>query len=388
VDGKYIVGGSFTTYSNINYNHIIKLNNNGTIDTSFVIGTGFNNSTTAIKIQSDGKIVVTGYFTEYSGSNYNRLIRLNTDGTIDTSFVVGSGFSTPASNPNEIKEQVDGKLLIAGTFSSYSGLTYNNIIRLSSNGLIDTSFVVGTGFNSSVLDFDIQSDGKIIVTGFFTEYSGSNYNRIIRLNTDGSIDTSFVIGTGFNNTPTAIKIQSDGKIVVTGRFTEYSGFNYNRLIRLNTDGSIDTSFVIGSGIVTSSDIALTIQPDNKIIVGGGFSEYSGVTVNGVVRLNVDGSIDSTFNMTTIPYIYELYNIAMLPSGQFILGGFLESIYSDHIYKINNDGSNNVCTILKTPTPTPSNTKTPTPTPTNINLCDFDLEFITPTPTPTPTQTPI
>ena len=101
---------------------------------------------------------------------------------------------------------------------------------------------VGTGFNSDVYSIAIQADGKIIVGGYFSEYNGVAANGIIRLNSNGSIDTSFVIGTGFNSLVYSIAIQDDGKILVGGYFSEYNGVSANGIIRLNSDGSRDTLF--------------------------------------------------------------------------------------------------------------------------------------------------
>src|SRR5690606_20274470 len=107
----------------------------------------------------------------------------------------------------------DGKIIIGGDFTSYNGTSRNHIVRLNLDGSIDTSFVIGTGTNIQVLATSIQSDGKVIVGGYFTNYNGSFINRIARLNTDGSLDPTFVVGTGANNTVFTSAIQSDGKII-------------------------------------------------------------------------------------------------------------------------------------------------------------------------------
>jgi uncharacterized delta-60 repeat protein len=224
-----LVGGFFTSYSGVSRNRIIRLNTDGSIDTSFVIGTGFNTIVETIQLQPDGKILVGGQFATYSGVSSNRIIRLNTDGSIDASFVIGSGFN---GTIQPIQLQTDGKILVGGLFTSYSGVSSGRVIRLNTDGSVDTGFVIGTGFNNSVYSIQLQPDSKILIGGTFTSYSGVSRNRIIRLNTDGSIDTSFVIGTGFSGIP-YISLQSDGKILVGGTFTSYNGSLYNRIIRLD-----------------------------------------------------------------------------------------------------------------------------------------------------------
>jgi uncharacterized delta-60 repeat protein len=326
-DGKILVGGDFTSYSGVFRNRIIRLNADYTVDISFVIGTGFDNSVNTIALQSDGKILVGGSFTLYSGVSNNSIVRLNTDGSVDNSFVIGTGFSQIVY---DINLQSDGKILVCGGFSSYSGVSSNGIIRLNSNGSIDTSFVVGSGFfgffGPQVYSLILQSDGKILVGGDFISYSGASSENIIRLNTDGSVDTSFVIGTGFNSLVTSFEIQGNGKILVGGSFTSYDGVSSNNIIRLNTDGSIDSSFVVGTGFngfVTSFEI----QGNGKILVGGFFTSYSGVSSNRIIRLNTDGSIDSSFVVGT-GFDNIVRTIQLQSGGKVLVGGLFTTLNSE------------------------------------------------------------
>jgi uncharacterized delta-60 repeat protein len=294
-----LVGGFYTTYSGGTQNKFIRLNTDGTKDTSFNIGTGFaGGAIPAVyvsAIQSDGKIVVGGTFFTFTGTTTNRLVRLNSDGSRDTSFSTNLGAGI-AQAVNDIKIQSDGKILVGGIFTS----PQNRIIRLNTDGTIDTSFTIGTGFNGSVSSLDIQSDGKIVVAGSFSSYSGVTSYGIIRLNSDGSVDSTLVVGTnGFNlpSAPQKIAIQSDGKILVGGQFTSYSGVTANGLIRLNSNGTIDSSFNIGTGFDAGVWDVL-VQPDNKILVSGEYTTFTGTSQSRLVRLNSDGTKDSTFNIGT------------------------------------------------------------------------------------------
>jgi uncharacterized delta-60 repeat protein len=112
--------------------------------------------------------------------------------------------------------------------------------------------------NASVL----QSDGKIVIGGMFTVFSSITSSRIARVNTDGTPDTSFSIGTGFDGDVYALALQADGKIVAGGVFTSYNGTSVSHIARLNTDGSLDTGFVIGTGLDANIN-ALAIQSDQK-----------------------------------------------------------------------------------------------------------------------------
>ena len=144
-------------------------------------------------------------------------------------------------------------------FILYSGISENRIVRLNTDGTIDSTFNTGTGFNSGVNTISVQSDGKIIVGGEFTSYSGASSLYIIRLNSNSSIDPTFNDIYKFNNIVTTTKIQSDGKIIVGGSFTSYSRTPKNGIIRLNSDSTIDTTFNVGGGINNS---VLTMSNSN------------------------------------------------------------------------------------------------------------------------------
>jgi uncharacterized delta-60 repeat protein len=337
-DGKILVGGYFSFYNGTNANRIIRLNPDGSIDNTFNIGTGFNGGVFSIVIQSDGKILVGGDFADYNGTSAKKIIRLNPDGSRDTSFVIGTGFNTTVYS---IAIQSDGKILVVGGFDNYGG-TYvgyvndnyiwdggtsaKKIIRLNPDGSVDTSFVYGTGFAqwATVRTLAIQSDGKILVGGNMTgnqpAYNGAHARNIIRLNSDGSVDTSFsatvndrISGYGVF----AINVQSDGKIILGG------SFNGGGIIRLNSDGSLDTSFVTSTGF--DSDVrSITIQSDDKILVGGAFTTYNGTSVNRIARLNSEGSIDSSFDIGAGFNDWAIMSISIQSNGKILVGGSFTS----------------------------------------------------------------
>ena len=327
-DEKILVGGPFSSYDGIPANKIIRLNSDGSIDNTFDYGDGFNSEIRTIKIQSNGKILVGGSFTSYDGTPSNYIIRLNSDGSIDNTFSVGAGFNTTVLT---ISIQSDNKILVGGSFTSYDGTPSNNIIRLNSNGSIDNTFVYGTGFNLVVRIIQIQSDEKILVGGSFTNYSGTSSNNIIRLNSDGSVDNTFVYGSGFNDAINTISIQLDDKILVGGNFTDYSGTSSNTIIRLNSDGSVDNTFSVGTGF-NSSLATIQIQSDGKILVGGDFSSYDGTLSSYIIRLNPDGSIDNTF-VTRTGFTNVVRTIATQSNGKILIGGYFDKYKPTYINKI-------------------------------------------------------
>lgn len=291
-DGKILAGGEFTEYQGSSAPRIARLNPDGSRDSSFVTDSGFNSAISIYELQPDGKILVGGSFTTYKGVSANRIIRLNPDGSRDDSFVIDSGFDNSVS---AFAVQSDGKIIIGGSFTTYKGSPVNSIVRVNSDGTLDSSFNILQGFNDRLRSIVLQSDGTILVGGDFSTYQGASAGRIIRLNPDGSRDTTFDMGTGFNNEVHSIIVQSDGKLVVGGLFVTYRGVGANRIARINSDGSRDTSFDVGVGFNTRVR-HLALQSDDKIIVGGDFTSYQGTSANRIIRLNSDGSRDETFEI--------------------------------------------------------------------------------------------
>jgi len=292
----------------------------GTIDPAFSIGTGAGSSFTEKRIetmvqQPDGKLLLGGWFADFNGTPSRLIVRLNLDGSVDNTFNVGTGFEGFSSYVNTIALQPDGKILVGGNFLSYNGVTRHRIARLLPNGALDESFVPGTGFNSDVNSIALQPDGKIVVGGIFSKYDwlnngGINRQAICRLNSDGSLDTSFDSAVGFSTTSGQLRVhtvivQPDGKIICGGLFTAYKGVGRIIIARLNADASLDTTFDAGDNFVLVAgfygeawDTALL--PDGKIITAGNF-RHSGVNNKAIVKLNSDGSVDPSMalNMSNV-----------------------------------------------------------------------------------------
>jgi uncharacterized delta-60 repeat protein len=294
----YYSGKLYVTYDEnsrgkFNQRGLRRLNSNGSLDTSFNSGgVGFNLQVHDVEEDSNGKLYVAGQFTSYNGTAINRIVRLNTDGSIDTSFNVGTGFNALVYNLEW--DSTNNKLYAFGGFTSYNGTSINRIIRLNSDGSIDNTFNSGTGFNSTTYIGKLDSNGKLYVGGFFTSYNGTGANRIIRLNSDGSIDTNFVYGTGINaGYVSHIEINSSGKIFVCGsNFSTYNGTTANDIVKLNSDGSIDTSFSTGTGFNGQVRI-LKQDSTGKLVVGASFNtSYNETTVSGLILLNSDGTLNT------------------------------------------------------------------------------------------------
>lgn len=280
----------------------------GGIITNDVSASGNSDGAKDMVIQPDGKIVVAG--TVFDISDFGFVARYLTDGTLDTSFD-GDGIATISGlYINAVALQPDGKIVVAGTDSPGSGDF--GAVRLNSDGSIDAGFGIN-GFHfvdiSSIdeaYDVVIQSDGKIVLVGA-TVLSGPYNMGIVRLNSDGSTDTGFGSGGivnedfGFSAVANTVALQTDDKIVVGGRM--YTGDQNFAILRLNTNGTLDTGFS-GDGRqdinIENEDelLDLVIQPDGKIVAVGS-TDAVGISKYGVIRLNTNGSLDGTFNTTGI-----------------------------------------------------------------------------------------
>lgn len=354
-DSKIILTGSF---SNVNYsdfspnninniNYLLRLNNDGTPDQSFILNSSvifsggvyvsrFSASVGKTIVLSNGKILITGGFTNYNGSaggtvtGLNRFIRLNSDGTEDRVYndVATRNGTTPkfSSTINAVCELSSGQVLVGGAFTNYGGTTgYSRLIILSSSGsigaselsFINNAIVSGTSakfFTGSVTSIFQQSDGKILIGGSFANYVSTGNTRLIRLNSDGTLDTAFSnnlkVGTAAKLTLGQIDnitVEPDGKILIGGTFDYASNgasVSHRRFIRLNSDGTLDESFSdeVQTGTLTTTFTAVNTwvkTSDEKYLVGGNFTGYKNDTnsfsnydsFDNFVIFNNNGKID-------------------------------------------------------------------------------------------------
>lgn len=299
-NGKLLVGGIFDELNSITRNRFLRLNSDGTVDTAFYtnLGSNLNAAVQFIQLQTDNKIVLAGDFTTFNGNTRNKLLRLNSDGTEDTSFYtnLGTGFDDVV---NAIGIQSDGKIVAGGGFLNLNGNARNFLVRINSDGTEDTSFYtnLGTAFNNTVTGVTVQADGKILVSGVFTSFNGNTRNRLVRLNSDGTEDTTFYtnLGSAFDNGVWKTVELSDNTIIAYGYFTTFNGNSINRMVKLNSDGTEVTSFRTNLGTAFNATVFRVIQEvTGKLLVGGVFTSFNGNTRNHILRLNLDGTEDTTF----------------------------------------------------------------------------------------------
>ncbi|MEN9574272.1 MAG: Hemolysin, plasmid [Verrucomicrobiota bacterium] len=332
-DDKLIAVGDFTTFNGLTRRRIVRLGTNGSPDTTFATGFGADGTINGVALAADGKVIIGGTFATYNGVARARVARLNAaDGSLDTTFAPTGGAD---STVQAVAVQADGKVLIAGGFLNVNGTNRNRIARLNTNGSLDTSFNPGTGPNAYVNSLAVQPDGKVLVGGYFSSYNGVSRNRVVRLNSDGSVDTSFVPATLDNGVVYSLSLASDGKVVLTGSL--YIGLN-NRVLRLNTDGSRDTTFNTGNNIINSDVLVAAPQADGKVLIGGYFSAINGVARNYIARLTTTGTVDTTFNPGSGANNL-VQALLVLPDGNLVAGGSFTTyagVSRNRITRINND----------------------------------------------------
>ena len=325
-DGKVVVGGTFSQAGGQARGNIVRFNADGSLDTTFLSsGVGANGDVFAVVVQPDGKIVICGDFTTVNGTARSRIARLNADGTLDFSFLATGSGANLAVNSAALKS--DGKIVIGGRFSSINGATRNHIARLNSDGSLDTSFLAaGSGINGDIFSLALQSDGKTVIGGFFTSVNGTARNGIARLNSDGTTDTSFLAaGSGVNNSVFAVAVQSDGRVVIAGLFTNVNGTERNGAARLNADGNLDTSFMATGSGADAPLYALALQSDGKIVIGGAFTNFSGTARNGIARLNANGTVDTAFLASGSGVNNIVRSTAIQSDGKILLGGAFTTV---------------------------------------------------------------
>jgi len=316
----YIVG-DFTEYNEVAVNGIAKLNANGTLDRSFSTGSGFNGTPRVIKIDSDGGILVGGSFTEYNGNQVQNFVKLLHDGSLYSGFL---GFDNEVT---DIAVTMNGVIYAAGKFTKYGDTSSQGLIRIFSTGEVDESFSIGSGFSGQdmkVSKIRIKGDSSILAIGNFTEINGTSVSNIIQLTETGEIDSDFDSGTGFNlgSILSDIIVDQLDNAFICGSFTSYNGESANSLIKLTRSGDIDETFVHlpeTDGLVTQ--IAKDI--DGRLYVGGQFSTYAGVPARGLARILSSGELDYSFDTSSGFNILSVNNIVIKDEDIYIAGGFTE-----------------------------------------------------------------
>jgi uncharacterized delta-60 repeat protein len=356
-DGKivaagYSYGGGFNDFT------VARYNANGALDSSF----GNNGVAIAsysgrafprdLIIQPDGKIVIGGWLYNTATSDF-ALVRFNPDGSLDSGFgvagLVKTAFSATLDDyVTSLALQSDGKIVAGGIGYSNGSRREFALARYNLDGSLDSSF---DGDGKTTVQFNdidqlgaiaIRPDGKIVASGIsYNQTSNASFIAVAQLNPNGSLDTAFdgdgkstisLNNSSFEEAP-GLEIQPDGKLVI-GASSFASNVDFI-IFRLTPNGSLDTSFdedgrVFGSYSTNGGQISgLVLQPDGKIVVGGGYYNYNGTTGAdfALARFNPNGSYDTSFgtNGRVVTAVGtnddEAYGIALQPDGKIVAAGY-------------------------------------------------------------------
>jgi uncharacterized delta-60 repeat protein len=387
-DGKVLVSGYLSFLRNVDYYEVefARLNPDGSPDLSFALDLGLtypNGPVTSIALQADSKALIAGGFKTLAGTNHVSAARLNIDGSLDISFAPAVGGSLIALQP-------DGMVLVGNT---------PGIERLIPSGSLDDSFLAEDAVTRGVYSLALQSDGKVLIGGDLSSGQGTNRTGIGRLNVDGSLDLRFraqteqLSGSGrYRGWITSVALQADGKALVAGQFTGINGENRTNIARLNADGSVDTGFrpdlipsviysvavqtdgkVLAGGVgsrripvarlnpdgtfdssfnppLTTHSLSgapdvrgMALQPDGRLLVCGSFGVEDSPGTTNVARLNVDGTLDSSFGVSAtaypnVSYPGDIFALALQPDGKVLVGGYFFTASRTNLARLNADGT--------------------------------------------------
>ena len=305
-----LVGGDFDAYGATPAYRFTKLGLDGSLDSAFNtnMGDGLDDSVRRFVQDASGRSVLAGAFLTIDGNASKYLSRVNTDGTPDLTLSIGTGFNS--TFVDDVAVLPSGTIVPVGPFTTYNGGGAPRIIGLLEDGTVDSAFVVGTGGNSAFerIIYDPFTDTLLIATRFASDYNGSQVRwgtaTIFRINTDGSFNSVVAthvdgVDPQFNGIIRGIEVLPTGKIFVTGEFDKYDGVDVGYCAMLNTDGSLDTAFMTGTGTGFNDwTTSAKYQNNGKILVGiytPATTTFNGVNVKGCARLNTNGTRDASFN---------------------------------------------------------------------------------------------
>ncbi|MCY7348527.1 MAG: hypothetical protein LH614_20250, partial [Pyrinomonadaceae bacterium] len=327
-DGKIVVGGSFSSVGGSNSISLARLNADGSRDMTFVspfVAGSTGTIVSALALQTDGKILVGGTLVTPSGTR--TLVRVNADGSLDTTFVVAA--SSVFGQVGKIVIEPGGQILASGNFpgvsrlnsnGSFVGVTatvFSNVTGfvLQSDGKLVISGISGNFGGDATLRFvgadidptfrggaanilrlngkpELQPDGKILVFGFSSvTVDGITRRGIIRLDSSGAADPSLDMG-NLGGGIQAVKLQTNGKFVGGGFFFLPGDTNGYGFARFNADGTLDSTFPVASPIRNTNETvrSVNIQPDGKILITGDFTQVAGLPRSLIARLQTDTNL--------------------------------------------------------------------------------------------------
>ena len=341
-DDKIVIGGSFVEVNGQGRENFARLTADGLLDEGFM-DVPVNGDIFAVAVQPlDNKILIAGDFTQVHNTMRNGIARLNIDGSLDDDFnpnvatLADDGANEGVNSDANIRAlalQADNHILIGGLFNFVGEQPRNFLARLTPSGATDETF--NPFPDAPVRAILVDDQQRILIGGDFTSVSSNQRADVVRLNANGVLDDEFngpeiSISGSPSSTILSLAEQTDGKILVGGVFSAVDdGTNegdFNSIVRLNADGTIDTDFTppaIEQSFITVR--ALEVQANGQILVGGSFDSLDQVEMtNNLARLNANGTLDSDFTPNVLNN--DVFDIAPLNTGDDVLiGGQFTSV---------------------------------------------------------------
>jgi len=319
-DGKVVIGGDFTLVGGVSRGRLARLNADGTLDTTFA-NPGLTSTVSDVDVDVDDSVVAVG------PALMGPIRRFLANGAGDPSFVVPNVWNGAITNTGTlegVRIDASGRLYIAGQFSAVSGESRTGLARLHANGALDTSFT-DPGLNGFA--WQVRTSGNtVVVAGEFSATAAGTYGKLVRLHPNGATDTGFGnpnVGGPYRSIR-RLAVDGAGRVTIVGGFTSVAGNSaYAKVARISADGTPDASFVPPAISGSNGDvIAVTGQSDGRVVIGGRFTSVGGATRNYIARLEANGAPESDFDPNANGQVWAL---DLDSSGRILVGGFFTEI---------------------------------------------------------------
>jgi len=321
-DGAVLLGGAFTTFDGATSYGFTKRTTSGDPDSSFAsnIGSAAGSGQTvyAIAVQADGKILVGGTFTTWNGAAAVRLVRLNTDGTRDTSFTTAIGSKYGYTVYAVLVRPSDQKIFVA-----YGTSTNTRVDLLNTDGSDDATFT-SYAINNTIYALGMDSAESLFIGGAFTTVNSASYRYIAKLLSTGGVDTGFASTTKCDAAVYGIKVRSDDKVYIVGQFTTYTSARPCFAL-VNADGTINSAHATLVGSFTPTPLilyAIDELPDGDVVIVGSPGVWTaGIPKRVAYRFASDGTpeVPWTAAMARFSDLAIGYSVKYHSSGSVLLG---------------------------------------------------------------------
>jgi uncharacterized delta-60 repeat protein len=312
---------------------LLRLNTTGELDVDFDPDSGPDAVPATLSWQTPADYLIGGNFTQYNNTVQERIARIGPAGALDTTFATGDG---PNGVIDHVTVGLDREVLVAGAFTEFDGQPRDALASLAADGNLRAALIPDFGMTGVVKDAIALQSGRFLVVGSFTEVDGVSRNRIARLNADGSLDNSFDPGLGANGTIHAVEILSNDRLWIGGEFTEFDGVPRERLARLTSTGWLDSPVINVDGPIR----AMALQSDNQLLIGGDFQNVDSTPRRGLARVALSGdSFDAQLDaMSGQPIVNS---IQIQADGKILIGGTFTSVQGqpvNRMARLSADGS--------------------------------------------------